>query len=62
ESRSTVLDSGRRLDISKPGTGLGLAIVSDLVEGYGGELTLTRSVVLGGLSVTVTAPIRRISP
>lgn len=46
------LKRGRRLDESKPGTGLGLAIVSDLVEEYGGELTLARS-DLGGLKAAV---------
>ncbi|KAA1183797.1 HAMP domain-containing histidine kinase [Rhizobium tropici] len=48
---------GRRLDESIAGTGFGLAIAKDLVEAYDGKLTLARS-NLGGLSVTVTLPVR----
>ncbi|WP_246249061.1 ATP-binding protein [Chelativorans alearense] len=47
------LKRGRRLDETKPGTGLGLAIVADLVEEYGGGLSLERS-QLGGLRAEVT--------
>jgi signal transduction histidine kinase len=46
------LQRGRRLDESKPGTGLGLAIVAELVQEYGGELSLGRS-GLGGLAARV---------
>lgn len=46
------LKRGRRLDETKQGTGLGLAIVTDLVEEYGGNLTLGKS-RLGGLCVEV---------
>jgi signal transduction histidine kinase len=57
----TALDSaltrGARLDEAQPGTGLGLAIVSDLMEAYGGSLTLGRS-SLGGLRATVRLPSR----
>src|SRR5690606_1491518 len=35
-----VLVRGGRLDETRPGTGLGLAIVNDLVEAYGGRLSL----------------------
>lgn len=56
ELRGLALDSGRRLDSSKPGTGLGLAIVADLVAAYGGTLQLAQSPRLGGLSVTVILP------
>lgn len=56
--RQAVLDSGRRLDMSKPGTGLGLTIVADLVSAYGGELRLEKSATLGGLSVRVRLPSR----
>ena len=48
-----MLDSGRRLDMSKPGSGLGLTIVSDLVNAYGGALRLDTSTALGGLSVNI---------
>jgi len=46
------LKRGRRLDETKPGTGLGLAIVADLVNEYGGKLSLERS-GLGGLKACV---------
>lgn len=46
------LKRGRRLDETKQGTGLGLAIVADLVEEYGGKLSLGKS-TLGGLRVEV---------
>ncbi|PIT68901.1 ATP-binding protein [Bartonella tribocorum] len=49
------LKRGRRFDESKPGTGLGLAIVSDMVNEYGGNLSLSRS-VLGGLCTKVLLP------
>ncbi|WEX11937.1 ATP-binding protein [Chelativorans sp. AA-79] len=49
------LKRGRRLDESKPGTGLGLSIVADLVEEYGGTLSLERS-KLGGLKAEVSLP------
>lgn len=45
--------SGQRLDTAKPGTGLGLAIAQDLVQAYGGTLTLGRSEDHGGLSVAI---------
>ncbi|MET3560161.1 signal transduction histidine kinase [Bartonella japonica] len=51
------LKRGRRLDESKPGTGLGLAIVSDMANEYGGNLSLSRS-VLGGLCTKVLLPRR----
>jgi len=49
---------GFRSDETKSGSGLGLAIVSDIVEGYGGTLSFSRSAQLGGLSVTVRVPAR----
>ncbi|WP_262268435.1 sensor histidine kinase [Microvirga yunnanensis] len=50
-----VLARGGRLDETRPGTGLGLAIVGDLVEAYGGWLSLRRS-ALGGLLAEVRLP------
>ena len=47
---------GFRADESTPGSGLGLAIVSDIVEGYGGTLSFSRSTALGGLRVEVWLP------
>ncbi|MCF6336519.1 MAG: sensor histidine kinase [Gammaproteobacteria bacterium] len=44
---------GVRIDEAAPGHGLGLAIVRDVVEIYGGVLTLGRSPTLGGLRVSV---------
>lgn len=46
---------GKRLDETIPGAGLGLAIVQDLVEVYGGRLTLERA-ALGGLAVQLCLP------
>jgi signal transduction histidine kinase len=49
------LARGGRLDATMPGAGLGLAIVGDLVEAYGGSLSLSRS-SLGGLRVELRLP------
>ncbi|WP_108813930.1 ATP-binding protein [Loktanella sp. Alg231-35] len=56
EEIAQVTRSGHRLDVSKPGTGLGLAIASDLINAYGGDILLSRSEVLGGLSAVVRLP------
>ena len=53
--REPVLKRGVRADEASPGTGLGLAIVRDLVELYGGSVSLARS-PLGGLRVELTLP------
>ena len=47
---------GLRLDEAVQGHGLGLAIVRDIVEFYGGSLSIERSQELGGLCVTVQLP------
>jgi signal transduction histidine kinase len=51
----SVLKRGVRADEAAPGSGLGLAIVADLVELYGGSITLGRS-PLGGLRATLQLP------
>lgn len=55
EKRQSALSRGQRLDQSKPGSGLGLSIVSELVELYGGTLSLEQS-PFGGLRVMITLP------
>ncbi|MDQ6436897.1 ATP-binding protein [Mesorhizobium sp. LHD-90] len=47
-----VMQRGKRLDETKPGSGLGLSIVSDLVNEYGGRISLERA-ALGGLRAVV---------
>lgn len=52
-----VLRRGERADTSVAGSGLGLAIVNDLVEIYGGRLTLSRN-ASGGLKAAILLPER----
>jgi signal transduction histidine kinase len=58
EMRERVLQRGVRADETAPGSGLGLAIVRDLVEVYGGRITLESS-PLGGLRATLVLPAQR---
>ncbi len=53
--RESVLKRGVRADEAAPGSGLGLAIVADLVELYGGAVSLGSS-PLGGLRATLGLP------
>jgi signal transduction histidine kinase len=53
--RNSVLQRGMRVDQATPGSGLGLAIVSNLVELYGGTISLDDS-TLSGLRVSVVLP------
>lgn len=53
--RNVVFERGVRLDEAAPGSGLGVAIVRDLVELYGGSISLGES-PLGGLRVQVSLP------
>lgn len=55
KQRGQVLKRGKRLDETVPGSGLGLSIVSDLVDLYGGSVTLDKS-PLGGLRVKLQLP------
>ncbi len=60
ESRQDVLrpffrmEESRNLDTG--GVGLGLTIASDIAKGHGGDLSLSKSLRLGGLKVTVRLP------
>lgn len=58
EQAEQVLRRGVRLDEKTPGSGLGLDIVKELVDVYGGSLTLTRS-DMGGLKATLLLPAAR---
>ncbi|WP_286225228.1 sensor histidine kinase [Polynucleobacter sp. HIN7] len=49
------LKRGMKLDEITPGSGLGLSIVSELVELYGGKVSLNQS-SFGGLSITLVLP------
>lgn len=48
-----LLERGVRGTQRAPGQGIGLAVVRDIVEAYGGEITLARS-TLGGAAIRVT--------
>jgi signal transduction histidine kinase len=52
--KEAVLSRGVRLDTKSDGSGLGLAIVSDIVDAYGGLLTIADATP--GLKVTVFLP------
>jgi len=56
-ARQSVLERGSRLDEQVDGHGLGLGIVRDIVEAWGGQLTLQES-PQGGLRVDVHLPRR----
>ncbi len=58
EESAQVLRRGVRLDEKTPGSGLGLDIVKELVDVYGGSLTLARS-EMGGLKATLLLPAAR---
>jgi len=58
EEAAKVLRRGVRLDEKTPGSGLGLDIVKELVDVYGGRLTLGQS-DLGGLRAELILPAAR---
>jgi signal transduction histidine kinase len=62
QDRGAAIQSGGRLDTSKPGTGLGLAIANDLLQAYGAMIALEDSAALGGLAVRITLPHQRPAP
>ncbi|MGE9008845.1 sensor histidine kinase [Leptospira interrogans] len=53
--RRRALERGRKLDETVAGFGIGFSIVADLVELYGGEISL-HAAKLGGLSVSLRLP------
>ena len=55
EQSAAVTERGTRLDEATPGTGIGLAVAADLVDLYGGALSIESS-DLGGARVSVTTP------
>lgn len=50
--RQRIIGRGERLDTTHPGQGIGLAVVRDIIESYGGELSLEDS-ALGGAAFRV---------
>ncbi|TXI31083.1 MAG: HAMP domain-containing protein [Aquipseudomonas alcaligenes] len=58
ERREAVLGRGTRLDEQVAGHGLGLGVVRDMVEAWGGSLSLEDS-PLGGLRIAISLPGRR---
>ena len=55
EQRETAFRRGERLDEEVPGSGLGLSIVKDVVELYGGRVSLANS-EMGGLRAVLEVP------
>lgn len=55
EQQQAILSRGIRLDEATPGHGIGLAMVRDIIEGYGGHLTIGHS-PLGGARLQVVLP------
>ena len=61
QERERIIGRGERLDTSHPGQGIGLSVVKDIVESYGGELSLDDS-PLGGAAFRVRLPSAAIHP
>jgi two-component system sensor histidine kinase PhoQ len=58
--RERVLARGVRIDERSPGHGLGLAMVADTVALYGGDLSIGQSAALGGASIEIRLPGKRL--
>ncbi|MDO9475706.1 MAG: ATP-binding protein [Pseudohongiella sp.] len=48
-----ILQRGVRLDTLAQGQGIGLAVVADIVQSYGGKISVSRSEMLGGAAISV---------
>ena len=55
ERAAEALTRGARLDESHPGQGIGLAVARELVQAYGGEISVERS-SLGGAAISLRLP------
>ena len=53
EDSDRVLQRGVRLDTLAQGQGIGLAVVADIVQSYGGRITVERSQMLGGAAISI---------
>lgn len=62
ELRDYLLQRGSRLDESRPGHGFGLSIALEIVQSYGGQLSLGQHPELGGLQVSVVLPSENPAP
>lgn len=56
EARSRILQRGQRLDTSLPGQGIGLAVAVDIINSYGGTLSIGTS-SLGGADFVIHLPL-----
>ncbi|WP_232522307.1 ATP-binding protein [Marinimicrobium alkaliphilum] len=55
DERERILQRGQRLDTLQPGQGIGLSVVIDIVDSYGGNITVTDA-ELGGAEFTLILP------
>ena len=53
DQESEIFERGMRADSYEQGHGIGLAIVRDLVDSYGGFLSIERSESLGGAKFSI---------
>ena len=57
DQRARIIRRGERLDAQHPGQGIGLAVVKDILDSYGGELSLGES-PLGGAAFQLALLLR----
>ncbi|MDH3354057.1 MAG: sensor histidine kinase [Chromatiales bacterium] len=57
ERLEQLTERGVRVDESTAGHGIGLSIVKEIVESYGGDITLSASARLGGFMAVVNIPL-----